>query len=545
MAFRNLPLVLSACSLVLGSLLFALAFTASPPGDSALAVNHAAAAEGPVFAVLELDELVPDRETAAALNQALNLEAAGREVLSESSQWVLLNDFDKIIRVPLDRYEERLEAFDPRNDGFAGRLRSFFVRNGKRYFFIPLDDSAFRAGGIFRPAVYRSLEKTIRGLLGETAYTLSFPGEASFLAGAAPFKNAGGHGGLYGLYLLCYLLAALGLCFLFRPRLLAFHLVLPLAGLSLLGSPGFAMGAILCLLAGLLLDPMREFCFSLHRAGSFRWRERGFLANIRWNGLVPYRSRWLFSFLLIGLYILSAVLGEAGPLLGAGSFVVFMGIFFAYFMTKAGGREGHRLFVPVIIIKNRASPEFPRTILPFACASLVSAFLTFSSLNVDFDPPRILAWLDEVGRPAWPGPEMEEQQTGDWPPPISAEEYRAHVLFQTGFSLLPLGSGFTQPEYFRYDIGQDGLIADVSAEFYGAELYGMEDNIPPFLLEGFMTFLEQQVYTGAARNAGSSLTGFLPALCTLVICIPAFTGSVRRGGGRRKPSLCNDKRIAA
>jgi hypothetical protein len=454
---------------------------------------------------------------------------------------VLLNDFDKIIRVPLDQYEDRLEAFDPRNDGFAGRLRSFFVRNGKRYFFIPLDDSALLFGGIFRSAVYRSVEKTVHRLLGEIPYTLIFPGEASFRAAAAPFKPSGGRGGLYGLYLLCYLLAALGLCFLFRPRLLVFHLVFPLAGLSLLGSPGFAMGAILCLLASLLLEPTREFCFSLRLAGSFRRKGRGFLAGIRWNGLAPYRSHWLFSFLLIGLYILSAILGEAGPLLGAGSFVVFMGIFFAYFMTEAGGRGGHILFVPVIIMENRAGPEFPKTILPFACASLVSALLSFSPLNFDFDPPKVLAWLDEAGRPVWPDAAPGGWRTGDWPPPISAEEYRAHVLFQTGFSLLPLGSGFAQPEYFHYDIGQDGLIADVSAESYG-----MEDDIPPFLLEGFMTFLEQQIYTGAAaRDGGSSLAGFLPVLCTLAICIPAFTGPVRRGGGKRKASLCNDKRIAA
>jgi hypothetical protein len=75
----------------------------------------------------------------------------------------------------------------------------------------------------------------------------------------------------------------------------------------------------------------------------------------------------------------------------------------------------------------------------------------------------------------------------------------------------------------------------------------MDEDIPPFLLEGFMTFLENQVYTKAevGKDGGSFFAGFLPALCSLVICIPAFTGPVRRGGGKRKLSLYNDKRIAA
>jgi hypothetical protein len=537
MVFKKFLPVLSFSSLVLGGLLFALAFFASPSGDSPPASQ---VAEGPLFAVLELDQLIPDRETAAALNQALNLEAAGRETLSESSQWVLLNDFDKIIRVPLDQYGDRLEVYDPRNDGFAGRLRSFFVRNGKRYFFIPLNDPASPFDGVFRRAAYQSLRKKIRQLMGKIPYKLTFPGEGSLRAGAALFKPSAGS---RSLYLLCYLLAGLGLCFLLRPRLLAFSLVFPLAGLSLLGSPGFAMGAILCLLAGLLLEPAREICFSLRLAGSFRQRKGSILAGVRRNALIPYRSHWLLSFSMAGLYVLSAILGEAGPLLGAGSFVVFMGVFIAYFMAEAGGRGGHVLFVPVIIIENRLGPEFPKTMLPFASASLISALFSFSPL--DFDPPGALAWLDRAGPPALrsdTSPSGENQRAGEWPPPISAAEYKAHVLFQTGFSLLPLGSGFAQPEYFHYDVGQDGLITDVSAESYG-----MDDDIPPFSLEGFMTFLENQVYpkAEAGKGGGSSLAGFLPALCALVICIPAFTGPLRRGGGKRKPSLYNDKRIAA
>jgi hypothetical protein len=532
--------VLSLCSLVLGVLLFVLARVSSPSAGSAPVEGYVAG--GPLFAVLELDELVSDRETTAALNRALNLEASGQGVLSESSQWVLLNDFDKIIQVPLDQYGDRLEAYDPRNDGFAGRLRSFFVRNGKRYFFIPLDDSIPRFGGVFRRAAYGPVKNKIHEFMGGVPYKLTFPGEGSLRAGSVPFSPPGmGRGG--PLYLVSYLFAAAVFWFLFRPRLLAFHLVLPLAGISLLGSPGFAMGAILCLLAGLLLEPMREICFSLRLAGSSRQEEGGLLAGVWRNGLIPYRSHWLLGLPLAGIYVLSAILGQAGLLLGAGSFVAFMGVFFAYFMVEASGRGGHVPFVPVIIMENRVGSGFPKSMLPFACASLISALFTLSSF--DFDPPQALSWLERISLPAHlpdTAPSGENRREGDWPPPISTAEYEAHVQFQIGFSLLPLGGEFAQPEYFHYDIGQDGLIADVSAE-----PYGMEEDIPPFSLEGFMTFLENQVYasTDVSQGSGSSLAGFFPALCALVICIPAFAGPVRRGNGKRKLSLYNDKRIAA
>jgi hypothetical protein len=541
MVLKKLLPIVSLCSLVLGVLLFVLARVSSPSSGPAPVEGYVPG--GPLFAVLELDESVSDRETAAALNRALNLEAAGKEVLSESSQWVLLNDFDKIIQVPLDQYEDRLETYDPRNDGFAGRLRSFFIRNGKRYFFIPLDDSAPRFGGVFRQAAYRPVKNKIRESMGDIPYRLTFPGEGSLRA-TVPFSPPGlgrGMGRSAPLYLVSYLLAAALFCFLFRPRFLAFHLVLPLAGLSLLGSPGFAMGAILCLLAALLLEPVREICFSLRLTGSFPQAGGSFLTGVWRNGLIPYRSRWLLGIPLVGVYILSAILGRAGFLLAAGSFAVFMGVFFAYFMAKARGRGGHVPFVPVIIMENRVGSDFPKSMLPFACASLVSALFSLSSL--DFDPPGAFSRLEGSlpARPPGAALPEEDQWEGDWPPPISTAEYEAHVLFQTGFSLLPLGGGFAQPEYFHYDIGQDGLIIDVSAESYG-----VEENIPPFLLEGFMIFLENQIYASVDTNrGGSSLAGFFPTLCALVICIPVFTGPVRRGNGKRKPSLYNDKRIAA
>jgi hypothetical protein len=526
MPLKNFLPVLSLCSLVLGLLLFALAFVFVPPQTEAGPVESWVSS-GPLFAVLELDVSIPDRETALALKQALG-QSIGGAVLSESSQWALLDDFGEILLVPLDQYGERVEPFDPRNDGYAERLRSFFVLDGKRYFFIPLGDSP-RFGAAFQRSAYRHLELTIREFMGETPYALIFPGEGS-LRTINRGAGRGTQNGSYRLHIVFYLLASAAACFLFRPRLLACLLVLPLAGLSLSGSSGFALGAILCLLAGLLLEPARELCFSIRCGGSFRRRGEGRFASMRRNSLIPYRFRWLLAFPLAGLYVLSAILGNLAPPLALGTFVVFWGIFFAYFLIEAGGKGGHVPFVPVMIMGGRMDPLFPKVMLPFASASLVSLLISLFALS--FGAP-------EAGTvPLERGPEGG----GAWPPPISAAEYEAHVRFQTGFSFSPLGSGFAQSGYFHYDMDQDGLIADVSAE-----AYGVDGDIPPFSLEGLMIFLENQVYMQADISGGGvfSLIGCLPALFSLLICLPMFTGPVRRGGGRRKPLLYNDKRIAA
>jgi hypothetical protein len=95
-------------------------------------------AEG--YAVLCVDAALSDREIGerlvASIDNYISIDFA-----SESTQWVFLNDFDTILFISLDEYQERLGASalrpDPRDDGYAARLHSFFVRNGQRLFFIP------------------------------------------------------------------------------------------------------------------------------------------------------------------------------------------------------------------------------------------------------------------------------------------------------------------------------------------------------------------------------------------------------------------------
>ncbi|MDR2537831.1 MAG: hypothetical protein LBC46_05950 [Treponema sp.] len=117
---------LGAC--VAGSGVFLLVITLLPDEAS----------EG--YAVLRVDAALPDRDIGERLAASID-NYISIDFVSESTQRVFLNDFDTILSLSLEEYQERLGASalrpDPRDDGYAARLHSFFVRNGQRLFFIP------------------------------------------------------------------------------------------------------------------------------------------------------------------------------------------------------------------------------------------------------------------------------------------------------------------------------------------------------------------------------------------------------------------------
>jgi hypothetical protein len=104
------------------------------------------------WAAVTVDQALPDRETAEALSPL------GEGIISESAQWVFLDNFGSLELVNLEELPGRLENFDPRRDPYAEKLHDFFVRDGMRYFFIPLNKS-------LSPWAMRSFEKEIAACL--------------------------------------------------------------------------------------------------------------------------------------------------------------------------------------------------------------------------------------------------------------------------------------------------------------------------------------------------------------------------------------------
>jgi hypothetical protein len=394
MSFNRSLFILIALSLLSGVLLLFLAAFLMPAGG------------GGAYGVLILDEARPDREIRALLDD--------EAIISESSQWVFLDDFSGLTSIPLDEYASRTLPFDPRNDGYAERLCSFFVREGKRFFYIPLGRGPGAAG---------RLERQLRSSLGDIPFQVEYTG------GGKPVT----------FYFVLMGIAGAGVLWFSRRFLLAPGLP-PLAGLAFAGAPGSALAAVFMGLAGLLLAPCGEyFTYRRYKKNNplFGAYEQRSLAEI----LSPFKNRFLWALVFTAALIAGSLFGGIHPLLLLGTGAGFMGIclFSCWVFSRRG--EDHVRFSPVPILKIPAiSLDFSSLMLPYALAALLSLPLS--------------PWF------SGPGPGASSFFLKTMPPILREEEYRSHAAFQSSFSLRPLGR---EPRgealYAPYVLGDDGLIA--------------------------------------------------------------------------------------
>jgi hypothetical protein len=481
MAFRKSVFIAVFSSLILGVLAALIA---------GLYVPRTA---GQGYAVLSLDASSAERPIGALLSRG------GFEgYISESTQWVYLDDFGELRRIPLDEYRDRVEAFDLRDDGYAERLRSFFVRDGKRRIFIPLSFNSPRE----TPAAF---EKRL-ALLGLPPFSLEFFGFSR------PLWPEG---------VLFTLSATLTLILSGTPLLTAAFLPL-FAALAYGGSAGFALSVVLIALFGALRDPVREWFISRRygRAGVFRGPGKRFRS---------FKVLWAAVPALLILYGLIARLGHFPGVLAAAVLPSFLGLLGICLWAESnrGEKQGHIRFLPVPIRDaSTGAPRFFRPLLPFALASLGALFspLLFSNPS---------------------SPALPED-----PPALSKEDYEAHAAFQLSFSLHPLdgerdggASGDAQGPYARYYLGEDGLIAGKRA--YDREFMHRDrenDEIPPFPLEKLVEFLNNysQPYTGDFRWGDT-----VSVLMALGLCVPGIFRGRRKGQRGGKPFIYTYKRIAA
>jgi hypothetical protein len=556
--FLVLPLFL--CSFVTGGVLFFFSLRllpASGPGGF----------DG--YAALALAESAPDREIAGILEAAL-----GRPVASESSQWVFLNSFEGLEQVSLEDYEGRLEAFDPRRDGYAKKLKDFFVRDGRRWFFIPLDRKLFGSPFVLNPA--QQLEKRI----GPALAGVLNPGGGDLPSGSfsllmkPPARPLGFRILLFALAWAAALVfppgarrpegparRGRGRRLFFRslfagipPERRRLLLLAPLMfPLSLWGAPGFAFIALSLFLGAVLAEPLKECWIRLlgrksgRRTGFYRFRFLYglplvlFLAFIPWIGGMPpvlvflnFLGFSLFFFFSLGLEIrrkfaFSPVRGPS--LYGPCRFVPLPILPFRLQANPLLSAKGARPRVEGPANSGPGAPVFPfpgkrkRTdalMLPFALASCLAALS--ASLGGDFG--------------FYPRPSAAP----DWPSLVGEHDYLAHVLFQTGFARRSLQSGapeLEEPGYFRYTLGEDGLVAGALPLSPG------DPEIPPFPLAELTEFLAAW---GSGEPAGIRGLAFLwPAvpladlLSPLLVFLVVFPA--RRGW--KKVPVYADKRIAA
>ena len=432
------------------------------------------------YAALVCDESVPDREIRE------RLEKHGfTGVVSESGQQVLLDSFGSMEHVALDEYDARVLPFDPRNDGYAAKLRSLFVRDNRRFFYIPLGS----------PAAVRAalIEKRLAAAMGDIPYSL-------YVAAGYPT----------GLFLILFCLAAVSLC-LVRPLRLAVRphtaylipLLPALAPLALGGAVGFALASFLAGGAVLLTGPCLERFILPRRRG------------------VPPAVCWLLPPLFLIFYITLAFFSGLSPVITLPVLGLFCGLLIfslraayraaAYEMgmirdMSKGRNPGRQRFVPVPILRRRSDTfAFSWVMLPFAIIALVLACAGIAMPAADL---AVVPLLPPAGS-------------------VTEADYYAHYRFQSTFSFRSLNETIEHNGMAVYELAPDGLPAQNSpmeTEFSPA-------GIPPFPLAHLVRYLD------TAGHGGEMLHTLLFALLPLLFVFPVlFQG---RSAGQQQSRLIN------
>jgi hypothetical protein len=397
------------------------------------------------YAILVCSETVPDREIRERLeNQGFT------GLVSESGQWVLLDCFGSIEQIPLDEYRSRVLPFDPRNDGYAEKLRSLFVQDDKRFIYFPL--------GTLNPAQGAQIEKKLASALGDIPYSCTY----------APRPRTDRP------VLLFFALFCLAACAFFTIRPLrralwphAASLIpcLPvLAPLAPGGAVGFALASLLAGCAVIIAGPCLE---------QFTMPQR--------RGLPPFLC-WLLPPFLLLCYLFLAFF--SGTLLTAGFsplFTLLVLVFFygiLAFSLWAASSSGSRIldnwyirqrnlqyqrFSPVLILKPRSfSFAFSWAMLPFAVISFVLTCVGIFS----FSSTATFSTLPSVGA-------------------VTEADYDAHYRFQSTFSQRSLHTDRTHDmseasdNMGLYEIAPDGLPDKI---FNSNEKETPLSGVPPFPL---------------------------------------------------------------
>ena len=475
------------------------------------------------YAILVVDESEDDRDI-----REIFARGGMGEVISESSQFVSIDDFGVLRQIPLESFDDEIEAFDPRNDGYAGKLRSFFVNNGKRYFFAPLESS---------PPDLRS------------RLDASLPDTPFFLALLEQRRS------LFPYFLL---LAAAGIAALFlsrSKRLFVFQIPVFLS----IGWGGFAAIILAAAFAGiweLLREPLKELFTSRYSSRS-KFASRSELASrsefasretSSWGNTFDYtgtgikgikellRPYYLNVFLALLFFLMVPFLAIAAflppvPLIAAcGSF--FLLYFLSFKAMEAVFRKTRHIpFMPVPLLPLRTKTFF---LFPFLLPFVLASFLALI-LPVFFPERSDIPARENLMDPGYF---------------VSPEDYYNHIDFQRSFSYRSLnadndaarGETLNREGYLRYYLGDDGLIAG-SVHSSGT----VEAEILPFPLEKLMDFLiqyyEQPEEPVRMPPAQAGREGILSVIILFICCISElFRPGIVPG---KKLPVRWDKRIAA
>jgi hypothetical protein len=416
------------------------------------------------------DDTVEDKAICAMFSS--DNAGLAKPFFSESSQWVMLDEFDSLAMIPLDEYSKRIESFDPRNDGYAEKLKNVFVRDGKRFVYMP-----FSAGN----SAPSSLEKQVAGLLGDVPFTVKYYGVGR------PLK----------LFFLLYAAASAGLlviCYAQKERRQGAALIIPLlpalASLAFFGACGIMAASLLLGSAVMLRVPLNE----LFKTFRFQVKGTQMRKTLIKKVLRPYKLSWLALPLFAASLAAVVVFSRLTAFFAFAVSIVVCALLGFSIVTFSKWRGKRARFAPVLII-SRKLPDFAFStfMLPFAFAAFAAALLA----------------------PSMPGAAVSNEKFDHI---VNEKEYYEHLVFQSSFSARQLG--ITDRDYPGYILDNDGLPSPDNVN--NADTPLQFDDFPPFPLKDLMEILGG-VGSGKIpeRGAGESVDNLSLLILPLFI-IPGF-----------------------
>jgi hypothetical protein len=424
------------------------------------------------YAVLAFDASIDDSLIRGLLSEGSGFAGAP---VSESSQWVILDNFNSLEVVPLDKYFTRIFPFDPRNDGYAEKLRDVFVRNGKRFVYIPLEQ------GNWTPSL---LDKQFKSLLTDVPF----------------YGEYYGTGKPISLFFASYAAASLCLliiCFVKKNThngMLKTAVLIPVfSSLAFFGAAGIACASLFFALFIMLKDPLNELSAMLWPS----FKENSQKLRLIYKEIIkPYKQHWFFLPAFAAALAVTVIFSRLKLLFLLMVFISACAVFFfsSRVLSLSGG--AHRRFTPVLIMKRRfVDFTFSVCMLPFTAAAFFAMFLT---------PYISGAYASD----------------GNFEAVIEDQDYYAHLAFQSGFSTRQLGAGLDSG-YPVYVSGEDGLPSPDESPGAG-QAFNMDD-FPAFPLRHLMDFF-RGVNSGGKAGGGNS-GGFpeMPVTAVLLLfAIPLF-----------------------
>ena len=372
------------------------------------------------YAIISVDSSLEDRYVREYIDKGRAFFSG--YPISESSAWVLLDNFGSLEQVPLDKYNSRVLSFDPRNDGYAEKLREFFVRDGKRYIYVPLIAGNWKDN---------FLDKQFTNLMQDIPFSSYYYGAGKPLT---LFFIVFGVSSL-GLFILCIAKKNMHL------RIVNILTLIPLfSSLSFFGAEGFAAASVLFGAFFLLREPLYELAsmpglYSGIKSRNFRIE---FKKKFYKEMYQPYKIYWKSLILFFLALVLLVVFTLLKPMFLVLLFIASLAVFFASSKIisvrapqNVKDEGGFRRFSP-IAIKKKSRPEFAFFVymLPFAIGALIALAFT----------------------PFFPDSHSIDQKFANI---INEEDYLTHAKFQADFSTTRLGTNVSA--YYDYTADNEGL----------------------------------------------------------------------------------------